>query len=178
MQFVLSNWYPAIIKKSMSQEIVISQILIKDNLTLVDELVGALHVSELSLNIKTARWKDIKKDYLQYMVECEEEADGKFFVAYDQQKAIGFIFGFVEVKDNSNFEIGEGNDLYISEGYVNETYRNLGVYGKLNNTFVESYSKQPIRRIIRYTLSNNETMQHWLVNKGFNAVRLVYEKWL
>lgn len=162
----------------MSQEIVILQILIKDNLTIVDELVGALHVSELSLNIKTANWNYIKKDYLQYMMECEEEADGKFFVAYEQQKAIGFIFGFVEVKDNSNFEIGEGNDLYISEGYVNETYRNLGVYGKLNNAFVESYSKQPIRRIIRYTLSNNKTMQHWLENKGFNAVRLVYEKWL
>ena len=162
----------------MSQEIVIRQILIKDNLTIVDELVGALHVSELSLNIKTANWKDIKKEYLEYMMECEKEADGKFFVANDHDNAIGFIFGFIENKDNSNFEIGEGDDLYISEGYVNEAYRNLGVYGKLNNAFTESYSKQPIRRIIRYTLSNNKTMQHWLVNKGFNAVRLVYEKWL
>ena len=144
----------------MSQKIKIIQIAIKNNLTIVDELVGALHVSEHSLNSKTANWIDIKKEYLQYMMECENEADGKFFVANDHDKAIGFIFGFVENKDNSNFEIGEGNDLYISEGYVNEAYRNVGVYGKLNNAFVESYSNQPIRRIIRYTLNNNKTMQH------------------
>lgn len=162
----------------MSQQITVALISIKDNLTTIDELVGALHLSELSLNTKTANWKDIKNEYLQYMMECEKEADGKFFVANRHDKAIGFIFGFVEYKDNSNFEVGEGDDLYISEGYVDAAYRNIGIYEKLNNAFVESYSKKPIRRIIRYTLSNNKTMQHWLVNKGFSAVRLVYEKWL
>ncbi len=162
----------------MSQEIVINQIGIKDNLSIVDELVGALHASELSLNIKTANWEDIKDEYLRYMIECEEEAEGKFFVAKDLYKTIGFIFGFIENKDNSNFEIGSGDDLYISEGFVKVEYRNLGVYSKLNNAFIESFSKQPIRRIIRYTLNNNKTMQHWLENKGYRVVRLVYEKWL
>ena len=162
----------------MRQEIEITQIAIRDNLTIVDELVGALHISELSLNNKTANWEDIKQEYLQYMMECEKEAGGKFFVAKDDDKAIGFIFGFIESKDNSNFETGDGDDLYISEGFVKVEYRNLGVYSKLNNAFTESFSKQPIRRVIRYTLNSNKTMQHWLENKGYSAVRLVYEKWL
>ena len=61
MLFVLMNCYSRYNLKIMSQETVIVQIVIKDNLVIVDELVGALHVSELSLNIKTANWKDIKK---------------------------------------------------------------------------------------------------------------------
>jgi ribosomal protein S18 acetylase RimI-like enzyme len=162
----------------MDNEIKIKQIDIVQNRSIVEELVGALHVSELELNPKTARWSDIKDEYLQHMMECENEANGKFFLATTNELLIGFIFGYVEEKGNSNFEIGDGDDLYISEGYVLESFRNQGVYRKLNEAFIESYTNIKLRRIIRYTLSNNKKMQQWLEHKGYNAVRVVYEKWL
>ena len=113
----------------MSQQITIALISIKDNLTTVDELVGALHLSELSLNTKTANWKDIKNEYLQYMMECEKEADGKFFVANRHDKAIGFIFGFVEYKDNSNFEVGEGDVVENASASEFDGWRCVGICG-------------------------------------------------
>lgn len=162
----------------MQEQLVLEQIQIEKNLELVDEFLSDLHDAELLLNPNTALWKNIRKDYLQHMIECEKEADGKFFVARYNNLPVGFIFGFIEEKDNSNFEIGDGDDLYISEGYVKPAFRNKGIYSKLNDTFVESYSKNKLRRVIRYTLVNNIQMQNWLKQKGFSAVRLVYEKWL
>ncbi|HCN47994.1 MAG TPA: hypothetical protein DIT10_02650 [Chryseobacterium sp.] len=155
----------------------IKKIKIAENLPIVDELVGELHVSEKEMNDKTADWSQIRDNYLRFMAECEDENDGTFLIAEVDGKAIGFLFGYIDEKDDSNFELGEGDDLYVSEGYVKKEYRKQGIYSALNTIFEEAYSDYKIRKIYRYTLFNNDTMQRWLASQGYRPVRLVYEKW-
>lgn len=159
-------------------EYTIRKISIRENLSVADELVGELHLSEKEMNANTAEWSKIRENYLHFMIECEEENDGTFFIAEIKGRAIGFIFGYIEEKDESNFEQGYGDDLYISEGYVKEEYRKQGIYAALNTAFEEAYKDYSLRRIYRFTLSNNHTMQNWLSKQGYRPVRLMYEKWL
>lgn len=156
----------------------IKKIKITENLPIVDELVGELHVSEKEKNDKTADWSDIREHYLQFMAECEEENDGTFLIAEIDGKAIGFLFGYLDERDNSNFELGEGDDLYVSEGYVKKEYRKQGIYTALNKAFENTYADYHIRKIYRFTLCNNDTMQRWLASQGYRPVRIVYEKWI
>lgn len=156
----------------------IKKIKITENLPIVDELVGELHVSEKEMNDKTADWSQIRNNYLKFMAECEDENDGTFLIAEADGRAIGFLFGYIDEKDDSNFELGDADDLYVSEGYVKKEYRKQGIYSALNKAFEESYSDYNIRKIYRYTLCNNDTMQRWLASQGYTPVRLVYEKWL
>lgn len=156
----------------------IKKIKITENLPIVDKLVGELHVSEKEMNDKTADWSHIRNNYLQFMADCEDENDGTFLIAEVDGRAIGFLFGYIDEKDDSNFELGDADDLYVSEGYVKKEYRKQGIYSALNKAFEESYSDYNIRKIYRYTLCNNDTMQRWLASQGYTPVRLVYEKWL
>ncbi|MFZ4930149.1 GNAT family N-acetyltransferase [Chryseobacterium sp. Mn2064] len=156
----------------------IKKIKISDHLPIVDKLVGELHVSEKEMNDRTADWSQIRENYLNFMAECEEENEGSFLIAEIDGKAIGFLFGYIDERDDSNFELGEGNDLYVSEGYVKKEFRKQGIYSALNKAFEEMYSHQNIRKIYRFTLCNNDTMQRWLASQGYRPVRMVYEKWL
>lgn len=157
---------------------IIKEISVADNLAIADELVGALHLSEYGFNKNTAQWADIRESYLQHITECQQECDGTFLVAMVGEEAIGFLFGYVEEKDNSNYEIGEGDDLYVSEGFVKSEFRKHGIYTALNTAFEEKYKNHNIRRIFRYTLCTNETMQRWLEKQGYKPIRMVYEKWI
>ncbi|UKB80526.1 GNAT family N-acetyltransferase [Chryseobacterium sp. MEBOG07] len=156
----------------------IRKIKINENLPIVDELVGELHVSEKTMNDKTADWSQIRESYLRFMSECEEENEGTFLIAEIDGKAIGFLFGYIEERDDSNFEPGEGDDLYVSEGYVKKEFRKQGIYSALNKAFEKEYEGYKIRKIYRYTLCTNDTMQSWLSSQGYQPVRLVYEKWM
>jgi len=156
----------------------IRKIKISENLAIADELVGELHLSEKEMNEKTADWSLIRENYLRFMSDCEEENNGTFLIAEVAGKTIGFIFGYIDEKDDSNFELGDADDLYVSEGYVKKEYRKHGVYSSLNKAFEETYKDYNIRKIYRYTLCNNHTMQSWLDKQGYRPVRIVYEKWL
>lgn len=157
---------------------IIRKIKISENIAIVDELVGELHVSEKEMNEKTADWNLIRQNYLRFISDCEEENNGTFLIAEIDGRAIGFIFGYIDEKDDSNFELGDADDLYISEGYVKKEFRKHGIYSALNKAFEETYKDYNIRKIYRYTLCNNHTMQSWLDKQGYQPVRIVYEKWL
>ncbi|WP_294331627.1 GNAT family N-acetyltransferase [uncultured Chryseobacterium sp.] len=159
-------------------EYTIRKINIKENLSLVDELVGELHLSEKEMNSHTADWPLIRENYLRFMSECEEENNGTFLIAETEGRAIGFIFGYIDENDDSNFELGDANDLYVSEGYVKPEYRKQGIYFALNEAFETAYKEDDIRRIYRFTLCSNHTMQSWLSTQGYSPVRMMYEKWL
>ncbi|WP_426478019.1 GNAT family N-acetyltransferase [Chryseobacterium sp. CBSDS_008] len=156
----------------------IRKIKINENLSIVDEMVGELHVSEKEMNNKTADWSQIKENYLRFMSQCEKENDGTFFIAEVHGKAIGFLFGYIDERDDSNFELEKGDDLYVSEGYVKKEFRKQGIYSALNTAFEKNYEDYKIRKIYRYTLCTNDTMQRWLASQGYQPVRLVYEKWM
>ncbi len=159
-------------------EYIIRKINIKENLSIADELVGELHLSEKEMNHHTADWPLIRENYLRFMSECEEENDGTFLIAEAEGRAIGFIFGYIDEKDDSNFELGDADDLYVSEGYVKPEYRKQGIYAALNEASETTYKGYNIRRIYRFTLCNNHTMQNWFSTQGYSPVRLMYEKWL
>jgi GNAT superfamily N-acetyltransferase len=124
------------------------------------------------MNEKTADWSLIQGNYLRFMSDCEEENDGTFLIAEIEGKAIGFIFGYIDEKDDSNFELGDADDLYVSEGYVKKEYRKHGIYSALN---------QLLRRLIQIIISenlplyfiNNHTMQSWLDKQGYRPVSCV-----
>ncbi|WP_300597593.1 GNAT family N-acetyltransferase [Niabella sp.] len=149
-----------------------------DERSIADALLRELHDSEKSLNDRTADWDAIRERYLNFVKECLDENHGRFLVAEMDGRAIGFIFGYIEERDDSDFETGKGEDLYVSEGYVKKEYRKQGIYTRLNQAFEAEYRSFNIRRVYRYTLVNNTVMQSWLQQQGYKPIRLVYEKWL
>ncbi len=162
----------------MKEEVHIRILDFEKDIKILDQFMQELHESEKELNPRTANWKRIRKHYLNYVKECLNENDGVILLAEQYKKSVGFLFGYVDEPDDSDFEGGSGNDLYVSEGYVVPEYRNKGIYTLLNSAFEAHYKDYDIRRIYRYTLVVNEPMNHWLKRQGYSPIRMVYEKWL
>lgn len=156
----------------------IESIAIASNYELVARLMQQLHENERSLNDKTALWQDIEPSYMRHLIETQHECNGTFLIVKHHEEVAGFIFGYAEEQDDSRFEIYEGTELYISEGYIYPQHRRKGLYMALNNQLEQIYIAQGVKRITRFTLANNLAMQHLLEEAGYKVTRLLYEKWL
>jgi ribosomal protein S18 acetylase RimI-like enzyme len=162
----------------MDKQIEITSIRIADHFDEVSALMHELHVHEHSLFDKTAPWKEIETSYMRHVIAMQEQCDGLCLTAYADKMAVGFIFGYIEEQDDSRIEIHEGKELYVSDGYVKEEYRRLGIYRMLNDRLEQHYIDKGIKRIIRFTLVNNTNMRQFLENEEYSVTRLLYEKWL
>lgn len=158
--------------------ITITPIRIKDHYELLAGMLQELHLSELAFFPKTAAWEDIRADYMQHVIEMQEEYDGTCLLAAKDGEPAGFIFAYIEEPDESRIEDYTGNTLYVSDGYVAPAFRRMGIYRQLNDELEAMYIRKGVRRIVRYTLSNNQRMQQFLASQQYEPVRLVYEKWL
>ena len=167
--------YPRLFMLS-SLEIVSVRIL--DHYQAIAKLMHELHIHEHSLFDKTADWADIETSYMRHVVAMQEENDGLCLLAYLNGAPVGFIFAYVEGQDDSRIEIHEGKELYVSDGYVKEEYRQLGVYRMLNAALEQHFISKGIKRIIRFTLVNNTNMRRFLDSEDYGVTRLLYEKWL
>ncbi|HVI43247.1 MAG TPA: GNAT family N-acetyltransferase [Chitinophaga sp.] len=156
----------------------ITPIRIREHYTLISSMMEGLHNNEHSLFSKTASWQSIEADYMQHVISTQDECDGTCLMAYMAEKPAGFIFGYVEEADESRIEDYTGNTLYVSDGYVVPEFRRQGIYRQLNDVMEKTYIAKGIRRLVRYTLSNNLRMQQFLSSQKYEPVRLVYEKWL
>jgi len=141
-------------------------------------MLKELHISELEFFPKTAAWEDIQADYMQHVISTQEENDGTCLLASKDGEPAGFIFAYVEEPDESRIEDYTGDTLYVSDGYVAPAFRRMGIYRQLNDALEAIYIQKGIRRIVRYTLSNNRRMQQFLASQQYEPVRIVYEKWL
>ena len=84
----------------------------------------------------------------------------------------------MEEQDDSRIEIHEDKELYVSDGFVLEEYRRLGIYRMLNGVLEQHYIDMGIKRMIRFTLVNNTGMREFLESEEYVVTRLLYEKWL
>ena len=159
-------------------KIEIKAISIKEHYEAISTLMRGLHGNEHDLFDKTANWDDIEKNYMQHVIEMQEECEGTCLVAFSNQQAVGFIFGYLEEQDESRIEVYTGNELYVSDGYVLPEFRRQGIYRKMNEMLEDIYIKKGVRRMTRFTLVNNENMQQFLQSSGYEATRILYEKWL
>ena len=162
----------------MGATIVIEPIVIADHYGVISKMMHELHVHEHSLFDKTAHWADIETSYMRHVMNMQEQCEGLCLVAYVNGEPAGFIFGYVEEQDDSRIEIHEGNELYVSDGYVKEEHRRLGIYRMLNAALEQHFINKGIKRIIRFTLVNNTNMRQLLDSEGYGVTRLLYEKWL
>jgi len=162
----------------MENNIEIKAVSIAAHYDEISKMMLELHKHEHSLFDKTAPWSDIEAGYMRHVIKMQEECNGQCLVAYLDNAAVGFIFGYIEEQDDSRIEIYEGKELYISDGYVAHEYRRQGIYHKLNQQIEQNYIAKGVRRIVRYTLVNNTGMRQMLENSGYEVTRLLYEKWL
>ncbi len=162
----------------MDAVIEILPIIIADHYPVISRLMHELHIHEHSLYDKTAQWADIETSYMRHVMTMQVQCNGLCLVAYVNSAPVGFIFGYVEEQDDSRIEIHEGPELYISDGYVSEEFRRLGIYRMLNATIEQHYINKGVKRIIRFTLVNNTRMRQFLDGEGYGVTRLLYEKWL
>lgn len=158
--------------------ITITPIRIKEHYALLAAMMKELHLSELAFFPQTAVWEDIQDNYMQHVISTQEENDGTCLLAAKDGEPAGFIFAYVEEPDESRIEAYTGNTLYVSDGYVAPAFRRMGIYRQLNDALEAIYLQKGIRRIVRYTLSNNFRMQQFLASQQYEPVRIVYEKWL
>ncbi|MFB6455022.1 GNAT family N-acetyltransferase [Chitinophaga sp. Hz27] len=158
--------------------ITLTHIRIRDHYKIMADMLHQLHLSEKEYFPATAAWEDIADNYMQHVIEMQEEYEGTCIVAWDRDKPVGFIFAYLEYPDESRIEDYTGDTLYVSDGYVAPDYRQMGIYRSMNEDLENKYIAQGIRRMVRYTLTNNKRMQAFLTSKNYTAVRLVYEKWL
>jgi len=142
------------------------------------ELMRGLHISEKEFFPGTADWDDIAAHYMQHVIDMQDECEGTCILAKSGDTAVGFIFGYIESPDDSRIEDYTGDTLYVSDGYVMPAYRRHGIYRAMNEQLEAHYVEKGVRRMVRYTLTNNNRMQTFLESKDYTAVRLVYEKWL
>ncbi len=144
----------------------------------ISGLMHQLHINEHSLHDKTASWHEIETSYMRHVIKMQDECEGLCLLAYLNNIPVGFIFGYLEEEDDSRIEIHEGKELYISDGFVMEEYRRMGIYRMLNAELEQHYINKGIKRIIRFTLVNNINMRQFLDSEGYMVTRLLYEKWL
>ena len=156
----------------------IKPIIIKDNYSLIEAMMQELQKSEQEMNSMSAPWASIKANYMSHLISCQEENNGTCLVAYENNKALGFMFAYTEEQDESRMEKYEGEELYVSEGFIYPAYRRLGIYKQLNDAMEANYIAKSIRRITRFTLFSNIRMQKFLEKNGYQATRILYEKWL
>ena len=156
----------------------IKPVVIADHYQVIAGMMQELHKNEHSLFDKTAIWTDIEAGYMRHVIQMQQENDGCCLIAYVDNNAAGFIFGYIEEQDDSRIEIYEGKELYVSDGYIANKYRRLGIYHKLNEELELYYIEKGVRRITRFTLVRNAGMRALLEKQGYDVTRLLYEKWL
>ena len=156
----------------------IREIDIKSNYDLIAGFMRQLHEHERQLFDKTAAWHDIEEGYMRHIMEMQKECEGVCLVAYTEGNAAGFIFGYVQEQDDSRIEVYEGKELYVSDGYIEEAYRRMGIYKQLNDQLEQHFISMGVRRITRFTLVNNVRMRQLLEDEGYSVTRLLFEKWV
>ena len=144
----------------------------------ISMLMRELHEHEFLLYDKTASWDDIETSYMRHVTDMQEECSGLCLVAYVGGAPAGFIFGYMEEQDDSRIEVYTGRELYVSDGYVRADYRRLGIYKQLNEAIERHYIALGVKRITRFTRVNNTRMISFMQQQGYEATRLLYEKWL
>ena len=159
-------------------EVQIHEVNIKEQYDVIAEFMRQLHESEHMFFDKTASWTDISTSYMRHVITTQDEAEGTCLMAYDNEKPIGFIFGYVEEQDESRIEIYKGKELYVSDGYVVPSHRKRGIYQQMNKLLEQKYLEQGVKRITRFTLENNEPMKRFLTASGYRPTRILFEKWL
>ena len=158
--------------------ITITPIQVKEHYEIMNQLLHELHISEKAFFPQTAVWNSISVQYMRHITEMQEDCDGTCLIAYVDGIPAGFIFAYIEEPDDSRIETYTGDTLYVSDGFVQEKFRRQGIYRRLNEELEIIYLAKGVRRIVRYTLTNNERMQQFLAAQQYTAVRLVYEKWI
>ena len=158
--------------------ITIKETNVAENYELISGFMLHLHKHEHQLFDKTAQWADIETSYMRHIITMQAESGGVCLVAYKDGLPAGFIFGFEEEQDDSRFEINEGKELYVSDGYIADAFRRQGIYRKLNDELEKHFINKGILRITRLTHISNTRMRHLLEEEGYIATRVVYEKWL
>ena len=160
-------------------DISITPIIIREHYDVISEMMLGLHESERELFDQTDEWPNIRENYMRHVMQMQEGSDGTCIVAYVDGMPAGFVFGYIDEEDeDSRIETYAGKDLYISDGYVAPAYRRMGLYKMMNAALEQIYIARGVRRILRFTLSANVRMQHFLEGEGYTAVRYLYEKWL
>ncbi|MCF8450220.1 MAG: GNAT family N-acetyltransferase [Taibaiella sp.] len=159
-------------------DITIKEILIKEHYSEVADMMRGLHENERNLNSKTALWQEIKDSYMRHVINRQDEYKGVCLVAYKEDVAVGFIFGYAEEPDDSRIEEYTGKELYVSDGFVYPKYRQKGIYKLLNDQLEKNFIEIGVRRISRFTLASNNTMRSLLEKEGYSITRVLYEKWL
>jgi len=161
-----------------NQDILIKEVIVQDAVAVLEPMLKELHVSEQELFNQTEDWEKIASNYIQHLIEMQNECHGCCLIAYQNQLPLGFIFGYLEEQDNSRIEKHTAEQLYISDGFVKQEYRKQGVYRALNKYIEAKFIALGIRRILRFTLSTNNRMQKFLEFEGYKPTRILYEKWL
>ncbi len=156
----------------------IQPIDIRKHYSEVSELMRLLHESEHDMFDKTAAWNDIEASYMRHCIAMQNEFDGTLLMAYDGEKPVGFIFGFVEEQDDSRIEIYKGDQLYVSDGFVMAEYRRQGIYKQMNEMLEGIYVTKGIKRITRFAQIKNNRMNGFLEGAGYVGTRILFEKWL
>ncbi|NCX95270.1 MAG: GNAT family N-acetyltransferase [Chitinophagia bacterium] len=162
----------------MNTNIEIVPVLIAQNYDLIAQFMLELHNNENELSDKTAQWQDIKESYMKHVIAMQQENDGTCLIAQINGMPVGFIFGYAEEQDDSRIDKYEGQELYVSDGYVDKRFRRQGVYHALSNALEQTYLQKGIKRITRFTHVNNHNMRRFLEGEGYVITRLLYEKWL
>ena len=95
-----------------------------------------VEIDPLDVQIFSKRYRD---EYLSFVLEILEECEGKMFLAFDGDRAVGLIAGYIEKKDEEDKLTNSCPKRgVISELVVDEKYRGQGI-GKLLMNSVEAY---------------------------------------
>jgi len=140
-----------------NEEIVIRKATIKDIPSLIKMMMSIAKFERKLNSLKNADKKTLKF-FSENLAKWLAEKDYYFFIAYSNDKPVGYIFGWKEYISEAyrNPYVG-----YICDCYIDEKQRGKGISRKLFEILTSEFKKIGLKELKLIVLSNSPAVQIW-----------------
>ncbi len=121
--------------------------------------------------------EDIDEEYFSYLMKTFDEQHGALFVAVQDEQLIGYIACRVEREESISKTSVSNIHGYISDAWVDEKFRNQGVFTQLNQKAEEYLLQFPEVEIIRlFVLADNDVAVKAYERTGYENEEILLMK--
>ena len=121
--------------------------------------------------------EDIAEEYFSYLMKAVDEQHGALFVAVQDEQLMGYIACRVEREDSISKTSVSNIHGYISDAWVDEKFRNQGLFKQLNKKAEEYLLQFPEVEIIRlFVLADNDVAVKAYERTGYEPEEILLMK--
>lgn len=142
----------------------------------IRHFVEALQDHERILVPELKPGSEIGAEYCKLLFSNIESKQGLMLVARSDHKAIGFICAWIDEDDDPLLHEDARAHAYVSDIFVSESHRRLGVAGKLLKAIEIEMQKRNCKRIRICTKATNLSALRCYESNGYAAYEIILSK--